>query len=56
MPTTWSFPFANGHRQPLAAAYRPSLAIEVDELLAAGQLKPAFLFERCRVLRLMTTT
>lgn len=45
-------PIANGHRQPLAAAYRPSLATKVDELLAAGQLKPAFLFDRCRVLRL----
>jgi len=45
-------PVANGHRQPLAAAYRPSLAVEIDDLLAAGRLKPAFLFDRCRVLRL----
>ncbi len=45
-------PIANGHRQPLAAAYRPSLAGDIDDLLSAGQLKPAFLFERCRVLRL----
>lgn len=45
-------PIAHGHRQPLAAAYRPSLAAEVDDLLASGQLKPAFLFDRCRVLRL----
>jgi len=45
-------PMAGGFRQPLAAAYRPSLATDVDVLLAAGQLKPAFLFDRCRVLRL----
>lgn len=45
-------PMAGGFRQPLAAAYRPGLATEVDALLAAGQLKPAFLFDRCRVLRL----
>lgn len=45
-------PMARGHRQPLAAAYRPELAVAVDRLLAAGQLKPAFLFDECRVLRL----
>jgi molybdopterin-guanine dinucleotide biosynthesis protein A len=45
-------PVARGHRQPLAAAYRPCLATDIDDLLAAGQLKPAFLFDRCRVLRL----
>jgi len=45
-------PVARGHRQPLAAAYRPALAADIDDLLAAGQLKPAFLFDRCRVLRL----
>lgn len=45
-------PVARGHRQPLAAAYRPELAVAVDKLLAEGQLKPAFLFGQCRVLRL----
>ncbi len=45
-------PMARGHRQPLAAAYRPALAAIVDELLAEGVRKPAFLFDRCRVLRL----
>ncbi len=45
-------PMAHGHRQPLAAAYRPALAVELDNLLAEGRLKPAFLFDRCRVLRL----
>lgn len=45
-------PMAHGHRQPLAAAYRPALVTEIDALLAEGRLKPAFLFDRCRVLRL----
>lgn len=45
-------PMAHGHRQPLAAAYRPELAAAVDRLLATGQLKPASLFDECRVLRL----
>ena len=33
-------------------AYRVGLLDEVEELVAADRLKPAFLFERCRVLRL----
>jgi molybdopterin-guanine dinucleotide biosynthesis protein A len=41
-------PYARGHRQPLAAAYRVELADLVDSLLAAGLVKPAQLFERCR--------
>jgi len=45
-------PMVHGYRQPLAAAYRPSLAVEIDALLAQGRLKPAFVFDRCRVLRL----
>jgi molybdenum cofactor guanylyltransferase len=36
-----------GHRQPLAAAYRPALAPLVAELVEADRMKPAFLFERC---------
>ncbi len=45
-------PMAHGFRQPLAAAYRPRLASLIDELLAEGARKPAFLFDRSRVLRL----
>jgi molybdenum cofactor guanylyltransferase len=44
-------PEIHGFRQPLSAAYRTSLLPEVEGLVAAGKLKPAFLFERCRVLR-----
>jgi molybdopterin-guanine dinucleotide biosynthesis protein A len=44
-------PDIRGYRQPLAAAYRVGLLEIVDELIAADRLKPAFLFERCRVLR-----
>ena len=43
-------PEVHGFRQPLAAGYRTSLLTEVTALIAAGKLKPAFLFERCRVL------
>ncbi|MCL2418460.1 MAG: NTP transferase domain-containing protein [Conexibacteraceae bacterium] len=42
-------PVLHGFRQPLAAAYRLSLLHLVEELIAADQLKPAFLFERCNV-------
>jgi molybdenum cofactor guanylyltransferase len=45
-------PEIGGYRQPLAAAYRVGLLGEVEQLVAADRLKPAFLFERCRVLRL----
>lgn len=44
-------PEVHGYPQPLAAAYRTSLLGVVQELLAAERLRPAFLFERCRVLR-----
>jgi molybdenum cofactor guanylyltransferase len=47
-----ALPMVHGHPQPLAAAYRVSLRPLVDELLAADRLRPAFLFERCRVRRL----
>jgi molybdopterin-guanine dinucleotide biosynthesis protein A len=40
-------PHLGGFRQPLAAAYRTALAPLVGELVAAGRMKPAFLFERC---------
>ena len=45
-------PEIHGFRQPLSAAYRARLLPEVETLIAADKLKPAFLFERCRVLRL----
>lgn len=45
-------PEIHGFRQPLSAAYRTALLPEVEDLIAADKLKPAFLFERCSVLRL----
>jgi molybdopterin-guanine dinucleotide biosynthesis protein A len=45
-------PEIGGYRQPLAAGYRLTVLDTVEELIAADRLKPAFLFERCRVLRL----
>ena len=45
-------PEIHGFRQPLSAAYRTSLLPEVEALIADDKLKPAFLFDRCRVLRL----
>jgi molybdenum cofactor guanylyltransferase len=47
-----ALPVVHGHPQPLAAAYRVTLRPLVDELLAADRLRPALLFERCRVRRL----
>ncbi len=47
-----ALPIARGYPQPLAAAYRISLRPLVEALLAENQLKPAFLFEQCRVKRL----
>jgi molybdenum cofactor guanylyltransferase len=47
-----ALPVARGYPQPLAAAYRPSLAPTVEELIEQDRLRPAFLFERCRVNRL----
>jgi molybdenum cofactor guanylyltransferase len=45
-------PEIGGYRQPLAAAYRRALLDTIDELIGSDRLRPAFLFERCRVLRL----
>jgi len=42
-------PRVGGFHQPLCAAYRVSLLAPVQELIAAGRMKPAFLFERCAV-------
>jgi molybdopterin-guanine dinucleotide biosynthesis protein A len=45
-------PHVGGFRHPLAAAYRVSIAGEVERLIAEDRMKPAFLFEVCRVRRL----
>jgi molybdopterin-guanine dinucleotide biosynthesis protein A len=45
-------PRAGGFPHPLAAAYRTALLGVVQRLLAADRLRPAFLFEECRVRRL----
>jgi molybdopterin-guanine dinucleotide biosynthesis protein A len=45
-------PIARGFPQPLAAAYRPSLAPTVAAMLAAGRLRPAFLFDEVPTRRL----
>ena len=47
-----ALPEIGGHRQPLAAAYRVGLLGAVQELIAADRMRPAFLFERCRVVQL----
>jgi molybdenum cofactor guanylyltransferase len=47
-----ALPHAAGFPQPLAAAYRTTLAPVVAGLVAADRLRPAFLFEQCRVRRL----
>jgi molybdopterin-guanine dinucleotide biosynthesis protein A len=44
-----ALPVAQGFRHPLAAAYRTELLTDVQELIAADRMRPAFLFERCRV-------
>ncbi len=45
-------PEVGGYRQPLSAAYRIRLLSTVEELIAADRMRPAFLFERSRVLHL----
>jgi molybdenum cofactor guanylyltransferase len=47
-----SLPVAGGHPQPLAAAYRTGLAGLAQRMVEARRLRPAFLFEECRVVRL----
>ncbi len=44
-----ALPLARGFRQPLAAAYRVSLAESAERLVAEDQLRPAFLFGQCTV-------
>lgn len=45
-------PHVGGFRHPLAAVYRVELVDVVERLLAEDRLRPAFLFEACRVRRL----
>ena len=45
-------PLARGYPQPLAAAYRVTLAPVAARLVAQRRLRPAFLFEQARVTRL----
>jgi molybdopterin-guanine dinucleotide biosynthesis protein A len=51
-PVDVVLPVAHGHAQPLAAAYRTTLAPLAAKLVAADRLRPAFLFDECDVLRL----
>jgi len=45
-------PVVGGFRQPLGAAYRTALADLLEELIAQDRMKPAFLFDACRVRQL----
>ena len=45
-------PIARGFPQPLAAAYRTSLAPVAERLVTERRLRPAFLFDECVVARL----
>ncbi len=45
-------PDVGGFRHPLAAVYRTGLADVVERLIAEDRMRPAFLFESCRVRRL----
>jgi molybdenum cofactor guanylyltransferase len=47
-----ALPQAGGFPHPLAAAYRTELLPSVQQLIAADRMRPAFLFETCRVQRL----
>jgi molybdenum cofactor guanylyltransferase len=47
--TDVALPVARGFRQPLAAAYRVSLAETAERLVAEDRLRPAFLFDQCTV-------
>jgi molybdopterin-guanine dinucleotide biosynthesis protein A len=49
-------PVARGYPQPLAAAYRTTLAPIAERLVAEERLRPAFLFEECVVERLDEAT
>jgi molybdopterin-guanine dinucleotide biosynthesis protein A len=44
-----ALPVTRGYKQPLAAAYRVSLAGAAERLVKEDRLRPAFLFDECRV-------
>jgi molybdopterin-guanine dinucleotide biosynthesis protein A len=50
-----ALPHIGGFPQPLAAAYRTALLDTVERLIAEDRMRPAFLFEACRVRRLDAT-
>jgi molybdenum cofactor guanylyltransferase len=50
-----ALPVARGFRQPLAAAYRTSLAGVITDLLARGHRRLGVLFDHCAVARLDET-
>jgi molybdenum cofactor guanylyltransferase len=47
-----ALPVAGGYQQPLAAAYRVSLAQTAERLVSQDRLRPAFLFDECVVTRI----
>jgi molybdopterin-guanine dinucleotide biosynthesis protein A len=47
--TDVALPVARGYKQPLAAAYRVSLAAAAARLVKEDRLRPAFLFDECQV-------
>ena len=51
-----ALPVARGYQQPLAAAYRVSLAQLAERLVKEDRLRPAFLFAECQVERLDDAT
>jgi molybdopterin-guanine dinucleotide biosynthesis protein A len=50
--TDVALPVARGYPQPLAAAYRVSLAAAAERLVQEDRLRPAFLFSECATARL----
>jgi molybdopterin-guanine dinucleotide biosynthesis protein A len=48
-PADIALPIAGGHRQPLAAGYRTTLAGPIGTWVAEGVRRPGQVFERCRV-------
>jgi molybdopterin-guanine dinucleotide biosynthesis protein A len=54
--TDVALPVARGYPQPLAAAYRVSLAATAERLVKEDRLRPAFLFGECGVARLDDAT
>ena len=48
-------PIVHGYPQPLAAAYKTTLAPVAARLVQAERLRPAFLFEQCAVTRMDET-